>query len=115
MIGSYTRKAETIAKQAYPVVKDVFEKKSHQYTNIVVPITDGKKVYQIVCNLKKAYENKGKELVKSYQKQIVLRIFDEAWKEQLREMDELKQSVQNASYEQKDPLLIYKLESFNLF
>jgi preprotein translocase subunit SecA len=115
MIGSYTRKAETIAKQAYPVIKDVYEKKSHQYTNIVVPITDGRKVYQIVCNLEKAYKNKGKELVKSYQKQIVLRIFDEAWKEQLREMDDLKQSVQNATYEQKDPLLIYKFESFNLF
>jgi len=115
MIGSYTRKAETIAKQAYPVIKDVYEKKSHQYTNIVVPITDGKKVYQIVCNLEKAYKNKGKELVKAYQKQIVLRIFDEAWKEQLREMDDLKQSVQNATYEQKDPLLIYKFESFNLF
>jgi preprotein translocase subunit SecA len=72
-------------------------------------------MFQIICNLGKAYLNKGRELVKSYQKQTVLNTFDEAWKEQLREMDDLKQSVQNATYEQKDPLLIYKFESFNLF
>jgi preprotein translocase subunit SecA len=115
MIESYNRKVQNIAKQAFPVIKDVYEKKSHIYTNIVVPITDGRRLFQIICNLEKAYQNKGKELVKSYQKQIVLNTFDEAWKEQLREMDDLKQSVQNASYEQKDPLLIYKFESFNLF
>ena len=115
MIDSYNRKVQNIAKQAYPVIKDVYEKKSHIYTNIVVPITDGRRLFQIICNLEKAYQNKGKELVKSYQKQIVLNTFDEAWKEQLREMDDLKQSVQNATYEQKDPLLIYKFESFNLF
>jgi preprotein translocase subunit SecA len=115
MIESYNRKVQNIAKQAYPVIKDVYEKKAHIYTNIVVPITDGRRLFQIICNLEKAYQNKGKELVKSYQKQIVLNTFDEAWKEQLREMDDLKQSVQNASYEQKDPLLIYKFESFNLF
>lgn len=115
MIDSYNRKVQNIAKQAYPVIKDVYEKKSHIYTNIVVPITDGRRLYQIICNLEKAYQNKGRELVKSYQKQIVLNTFDEAWKEQLREMDDLKQSVQNATYEQKDPLLIYKFESFNLF
>ncbi|WP_372772480.1 preprotein translocase subunit SecA [Mangrovibacterium sp.] len=115
MIESYTRKVETISKQAYPVVKDVYETKSHLYQNIVVPISDGKRIFQIVTNLEKAYNNKGKELVKSYQKQIVLGTIDEAWKEQLREMDDLKQSVQNAAYEQKDPLLIYKFESFNLF
>ncbi len=115
MIDSYTRKVETISKQAFPVIKDVFENKSHQYQNIVVPISDGKRVYQIVTNLEKAYNNKGKELVKSYQKQTVLANIDESWKEQLREMDDLKQSVQAATYEQKDPLLIYKFESFNLF
>ncbi len=115
MIQGYNRKVETIAKQAHPVIKDVYEKKAHLYTNIVVPITDGRKTYQIVCNLEKAYQNKGKELVKAYQKQIVLNTIDESWKEQLREMDDLKQSVQNATYEQKDPLLIYKFESFNLF
>ncbi|HPF52146.1 MAG TPA: preprotein translocase subunit SecA [Draconibacterium sp.] len=115
MINSYTRKVENISKQAYPVIKNVYETKKEIYTNIVVPISDGKRTYQIICNLEKAYLNKGKELVKSYQKQIVLNTIDEGWKEQLREMDDLKQSVQNATYEQKDPILIYKLESFNLF
>ncbi|WP_167619677.1 preprotein translocase subunit SecA [Maribellus sediminis] len=115
MINGYNRKVDTIAKQAYPVIKNVYETKKEVYKNIVVPITDGKRIFQIICNLEKAYNNKGKELVKSYQKQIVLNTIDEAWKEQLREMDDLKQSVQNATYEQKDPLLIYKFESFNLF
>jgi preprotein translocase subunit SecA len=115
MIEGYKRKVDIISKQAFPVIKNVYETKSEVYKNIVVPITDGKRVFQIVCNLEKAYLNKGKELVKSYQKQIVLNTIDESWKEQLREMDDLKQSVQNATYEQKDPLLIYKFESFNLF
>lgn len=115
MIDGYKRKVETISKQAFPVIKNVYETKKEIYKNIVVPITDGKRVFQIICNLEKAYGNNGKELVKSYQKQIVLNTIDEAWKEQLREMDDLKQSVQNATYEQKDPLLIYKLESFDLF
>jgi preprotein translocase subunit SecA len=115
MIDAYNRKVETIAKQAYPVIKNVYETKSQIYKNIVVPISDGTRVFQIICNLEKAYRNKGRELVKSYQKQIVLNTIDESWKEQLREMDDLKQSVQAATYEQKDPLLIYKFESFNLF
>ena len=115
MINGYNRKVENISKQAYPVIKNVYETKKEVYKNIVVPISDGKRIYQIICNLEKAYGNKGKELVKSYQKQIVLNTIDEGWKEQLREMDDLKQSVQNATYEQKDPLLIYKFESFNLF
>jgi preprotein translocase subunit SecA len=115
MIAAYNRKVEAISKQAFPVIKNVYETKGDVYHNIVVPISDGKRVFQIICNLEKAYNNKGKELVKSYQKQIVLRTIDEAWKEELREMDDLKQSVQNATYEQKDPLLIYKFESFNLF
>ncbi|MBN2635359.1 MAG: preprotein translocase subunit SecA [Prolixibacteraceae bacterium] len=115
MISGYNRKVESISKQAFPVIKNVYETKGNVYKNIVVPISDGKRIFQIVCNLEKSYENKGKELVKSYQKQIVLNTIDEAWKEQLREMDDLKQSVQNATYEQKDPLLIYKFESFNLF
>jgi len=93
----------------------VYEKQSHMYTNIVVPISDGKHIFQIVTNLEKAYNNQGKELVKSYQKQTVLSTIDDSWKEQLRELDDLKQSVQNATYEQKDPLLIFKFESFNLF
>jgi preprotein translocase subunit SecA len=115
MVAAYTRKTEVIAKQAYPVIRDVYEQKAHLYTNIIVPISDGKHIFQIITNLEKAYKNQGKELVKSYQKQTVLSTIDEAWKEQLREMDDLKQSVQNATYEQKDPLLIYKFESFNLF
>jgi preprotein translocase subunit SecA len=115
MVSTYTRKMELIARQAFPVIRDVYEQKSHLYQNIVVPISDGKNVFQIITNLEKAYKNQGKELFKSFQKQIVLNTIDDAWKEQLREMDDLKQSVQNATYEQKDPLLIYKFESFNLF
>ena len=115
MVATYARRTEIIAKQAYPVIRDVYEQKAHIYQNIVVPISDGKHIFQIITNLEKAYNNQGKELVKSYQKQTVLVTIDDAWKEQLREMDDLKQSVQNATYEQKDPLLIYKFESFNLF
>ncbi|MFP4620640.1 MAG: preprotein translocase subunit SecA [Bacteroidales bacterium] len=112
---SYKRKEETIASQANPVIKEVYEKHSHQYENIVVPITDGTKTIQVVTNLKNAYESEGRELVKSYQKNVILSTIDEAWKEHLREMDDLRQSVQNATYEQKDPLLIYKFEAFELF
>ena len=112
---SYKRKEEAIAAQAYPVIKDVYEKHSHQYENIVVPITDGTRTIQVVTNLKKAYETEGRELVKAYQKSVILSSIDESWKEHLREMDDLKQSVQTATYEQKDPLLIYKFEAFELF
>ena len=115
VIETYKRKEETIAAQAMPVIKDVYEKQSHVYENIVVPVTDGVKVYQVITNLEKASNSEGKELVKSYEKTVILATFDEVWKEHLREMDELKQSVQAATYEQKDPLLIYKFESFNLF
>ena len=97
------------------VIKDVFEKQSAIYENIVVPISDGQKVFQIVTNLKKAYESGAKELARSFSKTIILYIIDDYWKEHLREMDELKQSVQNAAYEQKDPLLIYKFEAYELF
>jgi preprotein translocase subunit SecA len=115
LLNSYQRKIDTVAKQAYPVIKEVFETKSHQYKNIVIPFTDGKRIYQVVTSLEKAYNNNGKEVAKAFEKQIMLSTIDDAWREQLREMDELRQSVQNASYEQKDPLLIYKLESFDLF
>lgn len=111
----YLRKIEHMARQAYPVVKNVFETKAEIYQNIVVPISDGHRVFQITTNLKKAYETEGRELAKSFEKAIMLITIDEAWKEHLRELDDLKQAVQNASYEQKDPLLIYKFESFNLF
>ncbi|MCB9000520.1 MAG: preprotein translocase subunit SecA [Bacteroidales bacterium] len=114
-LESYDRKSATIAKQAYPVIKDVYEKQSSTYENIVVPISDGQKTYQIVTNLKKSYESGAKEIVRSFSKTMLLYTIDEYWKEHLREMDELKQSVQNAAYEQKDPLLIYKLEAFDLF
>lgn len=115
IIGAYKRKSEAIALQAYPVIKDVYEKSSHIYENIVVPISDGTRTFQIVVNLKKAYETQGKELVKSFEKAAILVTIDELWKEHLHEMDELKQAVQSATYEQKDPLLIYKFESFELF
>ena len=114
-IENFTRKSQAISKQAWPVVKDVYETKSHIYNNIVVPITDGHRLFNIVTNLEKAYKTKGTDLVKSYEKQVILATIDEHWKENLRELDELRTSVQNATYEQKDPLLIYKLESFNLF
>ncbi|MFA8435862.1 MAG: preprotein translocase subunit SecA [Marinifilaceae bacterium] len=115
VLDAHKRKVETICAQAYPVIKDVYETKSDVYENIVVPISDGLKMFNVVTNLKKAYETNGEELVRSYEKVAILATIDEAWKEHLREMDDLKQSVQNASYEQKDPLLIYKFESFNLF
>ncbi len=115
VVDTYKRKEEAIAQQAYPVIKDVYEKSGHTYENIVVPVTDGTKTIQVITNLKKSYETEGRDLVKSYQKSAILSHIDEAWKENLRELDDLKQSVQNATYEQKDPLLIYKFESFELF
>lgn len=111
----YTRKGEYIAQQAYPVIKNVFENRGDVFKNIVVPFTDGQRIYSVVTNLEKAYRSQGEDLMRSYEKAIILAQIDEAWKEQLREMDDLKQSVQNAAYEQKDPLLIYKFESYNLF
>jgi preprotein translocase subunit SecA len=115
VLDTYKRKVESISKQAYPVLKDVYERMSATYENVVVPISDGVKVFQVVTNLKTTVESEGKELAKSYEKTVVLATIDDAWKEHLREMDELKQSVQNATYEQKDPLLIYKFESYELF
>lgn len=111
----YQRKQESIAQQAWPVIKDVFEKQGKVYENIVVPISDGTKVFQILTNLQKAYESNAHEVLKSFEKTAMLATIDETWKEHLRELDDLKQSVQNATYEQKDPLLIYKFESFELF
>jgi preprotein translocase subunit SecA len=115
VLETYKRKEEAISKQAYPVLKDVYERMSHVYENVVVPISDGVRVFQVVTNLKATADSEGKELAKAYEKTVVLATIDDAWKEHLREMDELKQSVQNATYEQKDPLLIYKFESFELF
>ncbi len=112
--AAYRNKMKLIAEKAFPVIKQVYENES-RYENIAIPITDGMRQRQAVANLKKAYENGGREITLSIEKSIVLSFIDDAWKEHLREMDDLKQSVQNATYEQKDPLLIYKLESFELF
>ncbi|MEI6694781.1 MAG: preprotein translocase subunit SecA [Bacteroidota bacterium] len=112
---SYHNKSILMAEQAFPVIKDVYENNSNRYENIAIPITDGKKTLNIVAPIKKCFDTKGKELIVAVEKSLTLALIDDAWKEQLREMDELKQSVQNATYEQKDPLLIYKFESFELF
>ncbi len=111
----FRRKTERLAQIASPVIKQVYEGQGQVYQNILIPITDGKRMYNISVNLKEAYETEGKAIVKAFEKTILLRVIDEAWKENLRELDELRHSVQNASYEQKDPLLIFKLESVNLF
>jgi len=114
-MGNFKRKMEHVQELAIPVIKQVYENQGHMYERIVVPLTDGRKMYNIPCNLKEAYDTECKSVVKEFEKQILLHIIDDAWKENLRELDELKHSVQNASYEQKDPLLIFKLESVKLF
>ncbi len=111
----YQNKIENNAVAAFPVIKDVYEKQGDRYERIVVPFTDGVKSLQVVTNLKEAYDSNGKQLIKDFEKNITLAIIDDTWKNHLRKMDDLKQSVQNASYEQKDPLLIYKFEAFELF
>lgn len=111
----YRLKSVQIAEMAFPVVKDVYTNPNNNFENIVTPFTDGIRTVQIMANLKKSYDTKGKELVAVFEKTVVLAMIDDSWKEHLREMDDLKQSVQNASLEQKDPLVVYKLESFNLF
>ena len=112
---NFKRKTDRMAQIANPVIKQVYENQGHMYENIMIPITDGKRMYNIPVNLKAAYETEGKEIVKVFEKAILLHTIDDSWKENLRELDELKHSVQNASYEQKDPLLIFKLESVKLF
>ncbi len=113
--ANYVHKNEYIANKAFPIIKNVYEDKSNTFENIVTPLSDGIKSLQVIVNLKQAYETHGRELVLGLEKGTSLSMIDDAWKEHLREMDELKQSVQNAVYEQKDPLLIYKFESFELF
>lgn len=112
---NFKRKTDRLAEIAMPVITKVYEEQGHMYENILVPITDGKLVYNIRTNLKEAYESGSKAVVRDFEKAILLHNIDDAWKENLRELDELKKSVQNASYEQKDPLLIFKLESVKLF
>ncbi|MGE4414231.1 MAG: preprotein translocase subunit SecA [Bacteroidales bacterium] len=111
----HKRRVDTLVSQSWPIIKQVYETQSATYDNIAIPVSDGSKMMQVLVNLKKAYETQGREIARSLNKSITLMMIDEYWKEHLREMDDLKQSVQNASYEQKDPLLIYKFESFKLF
>ena len=114
-LESFKRRMDKLATVANPVIQKVYEEKGAMYENILIPITDGKKVYNIAVNLKRAAETDCKEVIKEFEKRMLLFVIDDEWKEHLRALDDLKQSVQNASYEQKDPLLIYKLESFNIF
>ena len=114
-MNNFKRKVERIQSVAFPVIKQVEEDQGAMFERILVPITDGKCTYQIPCNLKEAYESEAKSVVKEFEKQIMLHIIDDNWKENLRQLDELRHSVRNASYEQKDPLLIFKLESVKLW
>ena len=114
-MGNFKRKTDRLAEVARPVIAQVYENQGQMYENILVPVSDGKFVYSIQSNLKEAYENDCRNIVRDFEKTILLRHIDEAWKENLRELDDLKKSVQNASYEQKDPLLVFKLESVQLF
>ena len=115
VMDHFRRRIDRLAEVAVPVIKKVYEEQGDRYENILVPITDGRLVYNIKTNLKEAYESESKAVVHDFEKAILLHNIDEAWKENLRELDELKKSVQNASYEQKDPLLIFKLESAEIF
>ncbi len=115
VLANFNRRCDRICEVAQPIIKQVYETQGHMYERILVPITDGRRTYNIACNLKEAYETECKSVVKEFEKQMLLHIIDDAWKENLRELDELRHSVQNASYEQKDPLLIFKLESAKLF
>ena len=112
---AYKRRINSVATTAYPVIKRVYEEQGDKFENIYIPITDGFRGYNVPVNLKKAYESQCKEVFKCFSTIVVPTTIDENWKDHLREMDQLRQSVQNATYEQKDPLLIYKFESFNLF
>ena len=110
-IGNFNRKTERIQTVANPIIKQVYETQGDRFERIMVPLTDGRRMFNIPCNLKEAYESESKTVIKEFEKAILLHIIDDSWKENLRQLDELKHSVQNASYEQKDPLLIFKLES----
>ncbi len=114
-IDNFKRRMDKLSAVAHPVIKQVYETRGSQYENILVPITDGKRTYNVAVRLEDAYNTESKEIVKVFEKQTLLYVIDDEWKEHLRQLDELRNSVQNASYEQKDPLLIYKLESFGLF
>ncbi len=115
MKATYERRIDAMIQKALPIIQQVYETQGNRYVNIAIPITDGRRMLNLSVNLQRAYENQGKEIGKALSKTIVLFEIDRHWKDHLRDMDDLKQSVQNASYEQKDPLLVYKFESFNLF
>ena len=114
-MADFKRKTDRIQSVAWPIIKQVYENQGQLYERIMVPITDGKRMYQIPCHLKTAYDTEAKSVVKQFEKVIMLHIIDEEWKDNLRKLDELRHSVQNASYEQKDPLLIFKLESVKVW
>ncbi len=115
MQQTWHRRMDALDEKLYPIVKEVYEKQGSMYQNIAIPVSDGRKTLNLSVNLEKAYNSEGREISKTLSKNIVLYQIDEHWKEHLREMDDLKQSSQNAAYEQKDPIVIYKLESYNLF
>ena len=115
MLEVYKRRMDTLVERLYPIIREVYEKQGSMYQNIAIPISDGRKQMTLSVNLEQAYNSEGREIAKTLSKNIILYQIDEHWKEHLREMDDLKQSVQNASYEQKDPVVVYKLESYNLF
>jgi preprotein translocase subunit SecA len=117
MLVTHRRRMDTIIQRTMPILKDIAERNAAMPDDamIRIPVSDGRKVYPVTLNIKKAVESEGRELIRAISKSIVLFRIDDCWKEHLRDMDDLKQSVQNATYEQKDPLLIYKFESFNLF
>lgn len=115
MQAVYERRMNTLAEKVYPFIKMIFEKQGNMYKNIAIPISDGRKMLTLSVDLEKAYNTQGKEIAKALSRSIILYQIDEHWKQHLRDMDDLRQSVQNAAYEQKDPLVVYKLESYNLF
>ncbi|MBO4447263.1 MAG: SEC-C domain-containing protein, partial [Bacteroidales bacterium] len=115
MQATYRRRMDALDEKLYPIIKEVYEKQGSMYQNIAIPVSDGRKTLNLSVNLERAYQSEGHEISKTLSKNIILYQIDEHWKEHLREMDDLKQSVQNATYEQKDPIVVYKLESYNLF
>ena len=115
MVEVYRRRMDVLVEKLSPIIKEVYEKQGQMYQNIAIPVSDGRKQINLSVNLEKAYQSEGREIAKTLSKNIILYQIDEHWKEHLREMDDLKQSVQNATYEQKDPVVVYKLESYNLF
>ncbi len=115
LLAVQQRRFDALVERAWPIIKYVYETKRMFYQNIAIPVSDGKLVYTILVDLKKAYESKGREVIRAVEKTVTLRVIDEYWKNHLRDMDDLKQSVQNAAYEQKDPIVVYKTESYDLF